>query len=467
MAISVTDNSTTTFTAKARDAAGNASPCSLGVVYVEDSIAPDTTVVAGPAPLVNVSSATLSFNATETASFACSLDGGAFAACTSPASYSNLPDGSHTFLVRATDAAGNADATPASRAWIVDTLPPSTDITAAPASPTSATSASFSFASEAGATFTCSLDGGAFAACTSPKVYSGLTEATHTFQVRSRDAAGNLGPVSAHSWTVDTIAPNATISSGPASPTNQTSAAIYFQTEPGATLECSLDGAGFTGCTSPASLTGVSDGSHTFRVRARDGAGNIDPTPDAHTWVVDTIALPPTIGVSPVGPANNNTPFASGASEAGGTVRVYALPGCAGSPVASGSSADYAAGLTVGVADDTTTSLSARLTDGAGNISSCGVTIDYIEDSTPPTFAGGSTALPTGNGELTISWQGATDDVTPPGALTYQICVSSVMGSCSTSFVPTTTRNGASRLARLTGLSFRTRYQMVVAALDA
>ena len=37
----------------------------------------------------------------------------------SPKSYSNLPDGYHAFEVRATDAAGNTDATPDSRTWTV------------------------------------------------------------------------------------------------------------------------------------------------------------------------------------------------------------------------------------------------------------------------------------------------------------------------------------------------------------
>lgn len=48
--------------------------------------------------------------------------------------------------------------------------------------------------------------------------------------------------------------------------------------DPSATFECSLDGAPFRSCTSPADLV-VSRGRHKFEVRAIDPAGNVDATP--------------------------------------------------------------------------------------------------------------------------------------------------------------------------------------------
>ena len=62
--------------------------------------------------------------------FECSLDGDAFASCSSPKSYTGLSEGSHTFSVKATDAAGNTDATPASRSWTVGTTTTSLTSTA-------------------------------------------------------------------------------------------------------------------------------------------------------------------------------------------------------------------------------------------------------------------------------------------------------------------------------------------------
>ncbi len=51
--------------------------------------------------------------------FECSLDGGAFAPCTSPFTTAKLKRGHHTFHVRAVDAAGNVDATPAMKGFRV------------------------------------------------------------------------------------------------------------------------------------------------------------------------------------------------------------------------------------------------------------------------------------------------------------------------------------------------------------
>ena len=83
-----------------------------------DTTPPETTIDSGPTGTVSASSVSFAFSSSEAGgTFECKLDGAAHSACTSPKDYTNLSNGSHTFEVRATDAAGNTDATPATRTF--------------------------------------------------------------------------------------------------------------------------------------------------------------------------------------------------------------------------------------------------------------------------------------------------------------------------------------------------------------
>src|SRR5688572_407984 len=58
-----------------------------------------------------------------------------------------------------------------------------------PATVSSSNSATFEFASASSAvTFECSLDQGPFAACVSPKIFTGLSVGVHQLDVRAKDA---------------------------------------------------------------------------------------------------------------------------------------------------------------------------------------------------------------------------------------------------------------------------------------
>jgi hypothetical protein len=109
-----------TFQVRATDPAGNTDPTPASYTWTVDTTPPGTSITAAP-PAVSISrSASFSFTATEAgSSFACRLDASAFAPCVSPQSYSGLGLGTHSFQVRATDAAGNTDPTPASYTWTV------------------------------------------------------------------------------------------------------------------------------------------------------------------------------------------------------------------------------------------------------------------------------------------------------------------------------------------------------------
>jgi len=96
---------------------------------------PQTTITAGPPAdeFVENPDASFQFTATEAPGsppFECRLDDEEFAACEVPGSqtYDDLPDGQHTFEVRAVSAAGEKDPSPATRTWAVDTVGPAVDI---------------------------------------------------------------------------------------------------------------------------------------------------------------------------------------------------------------------------------------------------------------------------------------------------------------------------------------------------
>jgi alpha-tubulin suppressor-like RCC1 family protein len=77
----------------------------------------------------------------------------------------------------------------------------------------------------------------------------------------------------------DITPPDTTIDPNSLPPANSVSNSASFK----------LDADPFASCSSPKNYSGLSEGSHTFHVRARDIAGNVDSSPASHTWTVDTV----------------------------------------------------------------------------------------------------------------------------------------------------------------------------------
>jgi hypothetical protein len=95
------------------------------VIVTTDTTPPDTAITSSPPSSTTSTDATFAFTATESAArFDCRLDGASWTACVPPKAYSSLPAGSHAFGVRAIDAAGNVDSTPAGVTWIVEAAAP-------------------------------------------------------------------------------------------------------------------------------------------------------------------------------------------------------------------------------------------------------------------------------------------------------------------------------------------------------
>src|SRR5262249_39629883 len=97
-----------------------------------DSHAPDTRIDQAPDAFSNSGQATVRFSSDDPgATFACRVDQEAAQPCQSPY-VRTLPDGPHSFSVRAVDPAGTSDDTPAERVWTIDTVPPDTMLLTGP-----------------------------------------------------------------------------------------------------------------------------------------------------------------------------------------------------------------------------------------------------------------------------------------------------------------------------------------------
>ena len=292
------------FQVRARDNALNTDSTPALRTFSLDTQAPDTDV-SGPSGTITTPSPQVSFTASEAGgSFECSLDSPTFTPCTSPQTLS-LTQGAHTFRVRALDALGNADPTPAELSLTVD-LPPQTTIDSGVSGTTANNSPSFAFSSsDSGSSFECSLaapGAPSFSACSSPHAYPGLADGTYEFQVRARDPALTLDPSPAvRTFTVDRQAPETKLDAGPSGPLTTTEVEFAFSVaaaEPNPRFECRLDADAFAPCASPLALT-VGQGAHTFEVRALDPVGNSDPTPATRTFAVDSLAPETTFTTMP------------------------------------------------------------------------------------------------------------------------------------------------------------------------
>ena len=197
---------------------------------------PQTTLDSAPSGLVESDAATLAFSATESPGsppFECSLDNAPFSACTSPQSLASLADGEHSFRVRAIDADGDPDETPAEAEWTVDTEAPVVSV-AAPAAgatvftPRPALSGTAGRAFGDSATVTVKVFAGAGTsgpvAQTLSTTRSGATGAwsvtastlpdgVYTVRAEQADAASHTGLSNTHTFTItaDEVAPIVTL----------------------------------------------------------------------------------------------------------------------------------------------------------------------------------------------------------------------------------------------------------------
>ena len=217
------------------------------------------------------------------------------------------------------------------------------------------------------------------------------------------DAAGNVSGCSSSSVTYveDSTAPALPtgLASNPAGPANDNNPEISGSAEAGSTVrvyttsDCSgaptATGSAVTFSSPGITVAVADDSSTTFKATATDAAGNVSGCSSSSvTYVEDSSApgLPASLASTPASPANDNSPKISGTAEAGSTVKLYTTSDCSGAPTATGSAATFSSpGITVAVANDSSTTFKATATDAAGNVSGCSTSsVTYVEDSSAP-----------------------------------------------------------------------------------
>jgi Ca2+-binding RTX toxin-like protein len=390
------------FEVRATDRAGNVGPVKDWAWTVVTD-APETEITSAPSGSVATTTASIEFTSPDLpVTFECSLDGAPFAPCVSPWEIAGLADGEHTAAVRAVKAGLLADPTPATATWTVDTQPPVVTITSGPSGTVGVGNTSFAFTANEPSSFECKLDDGGWAACSSPHGVGSPSGGSHVFAVRATDAAGNVGAPAQRTWTVDDVAPVVTITSGPDPLTTAVDATFAFTVDdPAATTSCSLDGAVFGPCTSPAGYASLSAGSHTFRVRATDTAGNPGAVA-SRTWTIDNVAPVVTITGSPTGTISATSATIVFTVSEPGTSNECRLDG--GGWQTCSSPAAFP-----GLADGSHT-VEVRATDPAGNVSET-ASRTWTVDTVPPIVT--ITAGPSGTvAQIDATFEFEVDDPT-------------------------------------------------------
>lgn len=169
----------------------------------------------------------------------------------------------------------------------------------APSQFTNSATQTFEFTIGAAILYQCSLDGAAFAPCTSPQSFNGLAEGVHSFAVNALydapvpDTCVLLPPmplwcfpnppiptwseVSTFDFTVDRTAPTVGFEGrtkqGLAS--RSRTADIVFRMEAGGSYTCTFDKRTPEPCMAPIAWRNLNTGLHRVKVRGTDAAGNI------------------------------------------------------------------------------------------------------------------------------------------------------------------------------------------------
>ena len=284
-------------------------PCVVEMTSAQQVVArfgevptPELVVTQHPPAVTALTSATFDFESNiSDPLYTCQLDDAVSEPCTPPVTFSDLAEGPHTFLVRATRPDDGAQASEAIT-WTVDLSAPNTFIVSGPEVISWSDEALIEFsADEAEVTFTCRHEGpqgaGPWFPCATPLSITELLPGWHTLSVYATDIAGNVDLTPAQvTWQARIL--DTTILDGPPAFTAASLVSFSLQSsEPNAALYYALDDGPATSTGPELVFEDVALGPHTLEVWSElvvNGELLVDDTPATWSWT--QVSPEPTCG---------------------------------------------------------------------------------------------------------------------------------------------------------------------------
>lgn len=287
---------------------------------------PETNIILNPPVLINKSTAVLSWNASDDFTDADEmkysykfLEDDAWSSWSKESSVTlnDLKNGEYVFLVRAKDYRGNIDLSPAQHSFVVkidkDVVHPDTILSSGPAGEIDYDDVTFQWSGIDDKTLSENLyysymligkdSFWSYWSKSTIKTYVNLENGDYVFKVKSKDAAGNVDLTPAEqTFEVktdpgDLVCPNTEIISGPTSSIDYNSVVFSWAGSDDKTQLQNLQysyklinfdskWSDFSQVTST-SYDSLENGVYTFKVRAKDTAGNVDLSPAEQTFNVN------------------------------------------------------------------------------------------------------------------------------------------------------------------------------------
>ncbi len=279
------------FSIRATDLAGNKG-AAISYSWTTDYTAPEVTLsnVIPAAGLTNSPNVSAEFSSSEPGVLVCKFNSSAAAECASPFRMSELSEGLNELVVYAIDRAGQRSAS-VKVSWMIDLSAPMIsfgEILPSSASNINSRDLSLNVNANESLNLIASLNGSAVNISNNAIQLSALAEGSYVLEVSGVDLAGNNSNVISHSFNVDLSAPVLSILSEGGLQSTQDYRQFNFSANEAASFECSLDEAGFMPCQNLIAYSGLSDGNHTFILRAKDTAGNV--AAESYSWSQDATA---------------------------------------------------------------------------------------------------------------------------------------------------------------------------------